>query len=152
MSKIIYMMLAMLGGTVIPIQSIITQALKTQKNVNQLDATFVLYLGGTIVSLIACLLINKEIVFMKFNISDWWMWTSGCFGFFYIVFMFLAFPRIGVSNSLVLVFIGQIIASVVIDNYGLFGMPKHPVNLIKLFAFALIIIGAYILMTSNDPS
>ncbi|WP_434356998.1 DMT family transporter [Parasalinivibrio latis] len=145
-----YFLFAFLGGCIIPVQAVMTNALKSKLAIDQVDATFILYLGGAVTSLFFSLVINKHNVLLKFELSDWWMWASGCIGAFYIFFMFIAFPKLGVSVSILFVFLGQVVLSVVIDHFGLFGVPRHPISVTKAVALALILMGAVLIMYDSQ--
>ncbi|WP_104403455.1 DMT family transporter [Vibrio penaeicida] len=147
-----YFLFAFLGGCIIPIQAIMTDALKSKLAIDQVDATFILYFGGAITSLFFSLIINKHNVLLKFQVSDWWMWASGCIGFFYIFLMFIAFPKLGVSVSILFVFLGQVVLSVAIDHFGLFGMPHHPISVTKLIGLIFILMGAALIMYDSHHS
>lgn len=44
------------------------------------------------------------------------MWAAGFLRVFYILFMFVAAPKIGVANTLVWVFLGQILFASILDR------------------------------------
>ncbi|HVU22218.1 MAG TPA: DMT family transporter, partial [Rhizomicrobium sp.] len=52
-------------------------------------------------------------------------------------------PRIGVANAIFFVLVGQIVAAAAIDQFGLFGAMKSPLNATRLFGIALMLAGTY---------
>ena len=51
-------------------------------------------------------------------------------------------PRVGVATMLSLVIAGQMVASLLIDHFGLMQMPMLPATLPRLLGAALLITGA----------
>ena len=50
-------------------------------------------------------------------------------------------PKIGVANFIVMAVSSQILFSLLIDHYGLFGAPVKPVSVTQLFGAVLLLIG-----------
>ena len=67
--------------------------------------------------------------------------AGGLFFIFYISSITIAAPRIGLGNSIVLVLLGQLVAAATIDHFGLFGVPKTPVNFQRVLGLAVMAIG-----------
>lgn len=63
---------------------------------------------------------------------------------FYVISATLLVPKIGVANFIVCAVSSQIIISVLIDNYGLFGAAVKQVSLTKLIGISLLLIGLVI--------
>lgn len=69
-------------------------------------------------------------------------WVGGmAMGFYAISATFLA-PRFGVGNFVMCAVIAQLVASTVIDQFGLFGAPLHPVDTKRLIGLILLGAGA----------
>ena len=68
----------------------------------------------------------------------WQHYLGGVFGFYIIVTLAFAFPRIGGALAVALVVLGQGIMALVIDHFGLMGMPKDPVTLTRVVGLLLI--------------
>jgi len=69
---------------------------------------------------------------------------------FYVISATLLAPRIGVANFIVCAVSSQILVSVVIDHYGLFGAAIRPFSLKKLFGVTLLIAGLVITQLSDS--
>lgn len=69
---------------------------------------------------------------------------------FYVISATLLAPRIGVANFIVCAVSSQILVSVMIDHYGLFGAAIRPFSLKKLLGVTLLIVGLVITQLSDS--
>ena len=100
------------------------------------------YLMGTIVMLILALAtkgprLSAVLSARPAPIS----WAGGVFGAIFVGTAILMIPRLGAATVLALVVVGQMASSVVIDHFGLFGMPQHLASPVRLLGAALLIVG-----------
>ncbi len=106
-------------------------------------AGFVSYLGGAVVMLIMASLMRQPLPSMQMiSRSQWLSWSGGAFGAIYIAISILLLPRLGAATVIALIVAGQMIGSIAIDQFGLLGVPVHPLNLFRLTGAALLILGA----------
>jgi transporter family-2 protein len=77
--------------------------------------------------------------------SHWWAWSGGFFGAIYIAVSILLVPRLGTATFVALLIAGQMIASLVFDNFGWFGLAERPVDPSRIFG-ALLLIGGVVLL------
>lgn len=75
----------------------------------------------------------------------WWTWTGGLLGGLYIASTILLAPKLGAAALLAAIVAGQMLASLVLDHYGLLGFPVVPVTPLRILAVALIIGGVLLL-------
>jgi transporter family-2 protein len=109
-------------------------------------AGFVSYLGGTLCMLLLALAMRQSVPLGgEILRSNWWAWTGGFFGAVYIAISILLVPRLGTAVFLSLLVAGQMLASLVFDHYGLFGVPRHSADPSRLLG-ALLLIGGVILI------
>ena len=83
----------------------------------------------------------------NFKNANWWMWTGGLFGAFYIFTTIFASPKIGFANMFSLVIAGQIILAVIFDHFGAFNMQVHAINPLRAVGIILLVAGVYIIQT-----
>ena len=60
---------------------------------------------------------------------------------FYVISATVLAPKIGVANFIVMAVSSQILFSLMIDHFGLFGAPVKPVNMAQLFGAVMLLIG-----------
>lgn len=68
---------------------------------------------------------------------------------FYVISATVLAGKIGVANFIVMAVSGQIIFSLLIDHFGLFGAPIRPVNLLQLGGASLLLTGLVITQIAN---
>lgn len=106
-------------------------------------AGFVSYVVGTIAMLLMAALLLQPLPSMQMIYrSHWISWTGGLFGAIYIAISILLFQRLGAATVIALIVAGQMIGSLAFDQFGLFGVPVHPLNLARLAGAALLVLGA----------
>jgi transporter family-2 protein len=72
-------------------------------------------------------------------------YVGGVCGFFVILSLAFAFPRIGAAVAIALVVLGQGAAALAIDHFGLMGMPAEPVTVARVAG--LLLVGGGIALT-----
>ena len=70
--------------------------------------------------------------------APWSLYVGGICGFFIILSLTLIFPKIGAAVAIALVVLGQGSAALAIDHFGLMGMPKEPVTLLRIAGLLLV--------------
>ncbi len=75
----------------------------------------------------------------------WWIWSGGVLGAFFVAATVVLVPRLGAATMITLIVAGQMIASLLLDHYGLLGYPVRPMNLERLFGVALVVAGAWLI-------
>jgi len=68
-------------------------------------------------------------------------WVGGVAMAFYAVSATVLAPRFGVGNFVMSAVVAQLFASTLIDHFGLFGAPLHPVDLKRLAGLVLLGVG-----------
>ena len=73
--------------------------------------------------------------------GPWWMWHGGLTGEFYITVALISVPRLGALNFIMAVVVGQLISSLLIDYFGLLGLPRNTPSLQKLLGVSVVLAG-----------
>lgn len=106
----------------------------------------VIHVAG-MVTIVVILLIRREKLKFKPGIS-WFYYCAGANG---IVLTFLnnwTIGKLGVTLALTIGILGQLFAAALIDQLGMFGLPKRPFQAKKLTGFALVVSGV-LMMTAG---
>jgi transporter family-2 protein len=77
--------------------------------------------------------------------TPWIMYIGGILGFMIIASLAVAFPKIGAAYAIILMIAGQCSAALVIDHFGLVGMPRDPVTTRRLIGVLMVAIGAVVM-------
>lgn len=74
--------------------------------------------------------------------APWWAWLGGGIGVLYIVVTMWAVPKLGVVSMLVAVILGQLLAGLVLDRIGAFGLTVHEISWQRILGLVLVLAGA----------
>jgi len=144
-SKLAWILLALLAGAVLPVQGAINGLLR-----HDIGAPFVV---GTIsfavatlsmaLALLATLVVTDA---PKPQLSGlarmpWWGWLGAFCGATYVTTVFTAIPVIGTAAAVGLTVAGQQIASLFVDRYGWFRLPQREISALRTAGVALLLIG-----------
>jgi len=137
--------LALVAGAGLPVQAGVNASMRTYLGRPEL-AALVNFLVG-LVALAAWILALRLPWPEPGEVAraPWWSWTGGLLGAFYVTAVVVLAPRLGVATTIALVVAGQMLASVAIDHYGLFGVPLRPVNAARGLGAALLVAGVVLL-------
>ena len=140
-----FYLLSLLMGVLISVMVAINGGLTTQYGVY--SATVIIHIVG-LVLISAVVLVKRERFFPQRFV--WFLYLGGAIGVLTTVFNNFSFGRISVSAILALGLFGQSVAGLLIDQYGFFGMKKHPFTKEKLIGIVLIISGIAAMITSFE--
>jgi transporter family-2 protein len=72
--------------------------------------------------------------------------ANGICGFLIILCLAFVFPKIGAAWAIALVIVlGQSAAALLIDHYGLLGMPSDPITISRAAGLALVALGVLVI-------
>jgi transporter family-2 protein len=77
--------------------------------------------------------------------APWTLYLGGAFGFAIIASLAFVFPKIGAAYAVALVVAGQCVAALVVDHFGLIGMPQDPVTTQRLIGVVMVAAGAVVM-------
>lgn len=75
-----------------------------------------------------------------------WVWLGGVMGICVVLMSILAIPRIGVAGYLAAAVAGQLVASLLFDQFGAFGLVQRAVTPGALLGAALVLGGAALIV------
>jgi bacterial/archaeal transporter family-2 protein len=70
-----------------------------------------------------------------------WAWFGGFLGAFYVAVATISGPRIGAAALLALAVCGQLLASLLVDQFGWLGFPVQPISPTRVAGAALLLGG-----------
>lgn len=128
------------------IQSSINGALG--KRIGVYESSFFSFLVGTVVLLAVVLIFGKGSLSGLSGIPKWQL-IGGVLGAFIVTSMIISVPKIGVASAVFAVMLGQMMISIIIDNFGLFNVPVIPFDLYRLLGVMLMIVGLMLIFKGN---
>jgi transporter family-2 protein len=75
----------------------------------------------------------------------WWAWSGGLFGAIFIGLGIFLVPQLGAATFLALLITGQMLLSVALDHFGLFGLAQRTFDMPRAIGVALLIAGAILM-------
>jgi len=128
-------------GTLIAVMIMINGTLSNA--LGNYTSTTIIHIIG-LIAIILVLLASRQ----KFIINKsvpFYLYSAGAIGVFTVLFNNLTFSSLGVSLTLALGLLGQSVASVIIDHFGLLGMKVMKYQKKKLIGLVFIISGIVIM-------
>ena len=138
---ILLVLLAFLLGVLLPVQDGINAQLRTSLG-EPLAAALASFLVGTAALALGALVSRTALpVGAAWSQSPWWHWVGGLIGAVYVAGAIVLAPRLGAATLIAAVVAGQMMTSLVLDQFGWVGFPVHEVTPLRLVGAGLIIGG-----------
>jgi bacterial/archaeal transporter family-2 protein len=140
-----YILLALVAGAMMP-----TQAATNNKMAGVVDspilAAFISFVVGT-VALFVYMLISGSPLGNLWSLRDApaIAWIGGLLGAFFVTAAVMLVPRLGVAMTFSLIIAGQMIVTLIIDHFGLLGVPVKEVSLARVAGIVLIAAGVVLI-------
>ncbi len=131
----------LLGGIAVGLQGPLA-SLMSQK-IGTLESVFYIHLGGALAALIPLIFYGGRNL-SRWREVPWYALVAGVLGLGVIAAMSYMVPRVGVAPSVVLIVAGQLLVSVVLDHYGLFGTHLRPLDFTRVLGLLLVFLGVWI--------
>lgn len=113
-----------------------------------------LYTGTLIAHLVAVLGSFAVFLFKKENFTltklPWYLYSGGAVGLIGVVVINISYGRISVTAILALGLLAQSIVGLIIDQFGLLGMPQVPFSTKKLIGISLVVLGIIVMITDFE--
>ncbi len=139
-------LLGLTAGAILPVQGAINGLLR-----HDLQAPLAVGLTSFVVATLAILLVLLSRVMAIQGRPDpalhgrptmpWWSWIGGVAGAYYVMMVFIGIPVIGAATTIGLTIVGQQLMSVIVDRYGLLGLPQRPLSMLRIASVFLLVIG-----------
>jgi bacterial/archaeal transporter family-2 protein len=143
--EVMALLLAALSGVLMAVQGSLNAALS--KAVGILESTFIVHITGTIivVLLLYVLRLGKGNMAL-YGQAPWYAYLGGAVGVGIIYLVVSSIPKVGVANATTAIIVGQVLAALAIDHFGLFGLQRMPCGWCQLAGLLLLAVGAKLLL------
>ena len=137
----VYLLLAFVTGAGVAAQSVINSRLRLLLGgpVWAAAAQFVVGLG--LVLIVAAATRQPAPITSGLGGAPWWIWTGGAFGAAFIVVTIVLTAKIGATLTLASIIVGQLMAALVVDHYGLFVGTVVRLTPTRMMGVALLLLG-----------
>ena len=140
-----FIILAILAGMVMPTQAAINNKLAEYVESPILSA-FISFAVGTLALFLYILAAGIPLGnLVNAKNAPLVAWLGGILGAFFVTATVVLVPKIGVALTFCLIIAGQMLVTLVIDHFGVFGVPEKPVSVLRVVGAALITIGVVLI-------
>lgn len=108
------------------------------------EALIIIHIIGLLGTSIIFIIKKEKFVSVK-GLSPF-LFTAGIIGIFNVTFNNMCFIELGAALTLGLCLLGQLIASTIIDHFGLLGVKVNPLNFKKIAGIIIMSIGIVIMI------
>lgn len=107
-----------------------------------LQAALLSFLVGTLLlTILVIVQAEQRPTLSSLAVIPWYLWLGGCLGVYAISMSIYTAPKLGFLTLSGLIIFGQIAMSMIVDQFGLLGTDKTPVNWQRLLGGVVIFIG-----------
>jgi transporter family-2 protein len=149
MKNCIFLFLALCVGGLLPVQGSLNAHLGKSLN-HPLQATFISFFGAILVLFLLLLALSPPLPSVsQLKSTPAVYYTGGIYGVVFVTTILMLAPRIGIANTLVATIVGQLIVSVILDHFGVFGLVRHPISGYRLIGCAGLMVSLYLIQKAG---
>lgn len=142
MTMLLYALLAMAAGIAGSVQSAANAGLARRAGLGAaLVINTIVVMAGSLAVLVARGIRDD----FEPAATPWSLYIGGFCGFIIVSSLAFVFDKIGAAFAIALVVFGQSAAALAIDHYGVMGMPRDPVSVVRVVGLALVAGGVALL-------
>jgi transporter family-2 protein len=138
---LVFLLLTVLAGALLPLQTGVNLQLRGLLG-HPLLAALVSFVVGTIgLGIVAAFARTPLALGSAWARGEWWHWGGGLLGAVYIIGTIVLAPRLGAATFVAALVAGQMIMSLVIDQYGWVGFAQHAISPLRVLGAMLVVAG-----------
>jgi len=142
MDKIGLIILAIFAGMSNGFQAPVNAALG--KFVGVVESSCISFSVGALAMLVVSLVAGQGSI-LKIVAAPPYLWIGGLLGAFFVTTALFVVPKIGAAVMIASVLTGQMAAALIIDQTGLLGITKNPIDLYRIGGLACLVVGIKLL-------
>lgn len=135
----------LIAGVGIPIMAALNTALG-QHIQNPIGAVAILSVVAVISSVFLLVITGKAIDWTQIITAPPLYFAAGCLFVFYLGSITYIAPKIGLGHAVLMVLIGQLVCSTIIDHFGLFGAQSFPITNRRTIGFSAVVLGFWLIV------
>ncbi len=136
------LLIGLIGGAAVGIQSPIAGAMG--QRVGGAAGSVIVHLSGLILSVVLLVVRGGERI-RDWAGLPWYMLGAGGLGVILYLTINVTLPRLGSTMMVTLIIIGQLVVGILVDHFGWFGVPVHPISAGRLLGVAILLVGGYLI-------
>ncbi|PIK15158.1 DMT family transporter [Halobacteriovorax sp. JY17] len=146
MYKVYFSILGICAGLLVPFQAIINSKLSSELG-HPLIAAFISFTGGFLVFLLLMLFgpVKFPPIAQLATVNPLLL-SGGLLGSCFVFAAIIAVPKIGSTAWISLIIAGQLLMSLVLDHYGVLGLPIKAINIYRSLGVLMLFSGTYLII------
>ena len=109
---------------------------------SSVKAAFISFFVGTVTLIIINLILHPKLQIKQGeNGNPWWMWIGGIIGGLFVFGNTYLAPILGTGLAVVIILVGQMAGSLLVDQFGLLESNKNPITPIQVIGILIMIAG-----------
>ncbi len=145
MNRLIFIIAAFFAGALLPIQAALNSRMGKAVN-NPIAAAFISFAVGTVALFVYIILSRQSFsLIVAQKQAPWFAWLGGLLGTFYVAASIMILPRLGVALTFSVVILGQLLISLLMDHFGLFGVEIKTINFYRILGILFLITGVILI-------
>lgn len=114
---------------------------------SKIQAAYISFLVGTLTLIVIVLILRPPFQTNQFKTEHhpWWIWIGGVLGALFVLGNVYLVPIVGTGLAVIIVLVGLMIGSLLIDQFGWLGSEQHPVSFIQIVGLLVMIAGVTVI-------
>lgn len=144
MTKNLWMLVALLAGSFLPIQAALNTKLGKAIE-SPVHASLISFVVGALAMVGYALVTQQPVAWAGLRTAPTYTWLAGFLGAFYVTAVILSFPRLGPALTFGLVIAGQMLISAGLEHFNVLVAEPHPLTFWRVLGIGLVITGVLII-------
>ena len=140
-SILLIILIGLAGGIAVGLQSPMASVLTQRLGI--FESVFIVHVGGAILALLPILFYSGGKL-AQWRSVPWYTLGAGVFGLVVIGAISYMIPRIGVAGAITTIVAGQLLVSVILDQFGWLGTMIRPMDPTRAIGLAVVLVGVWL--------
>ncbi|TMH38983.1 MAG: DMT family transporter [Betaproteobacteria bacterium] len=145
MKMVLFSLLALISGALIPIQAASNAALSRVIHDNVPFSALALFLVAAVATGLTVFASGQSLpALTDLREAPWWSYCGGLIVAFYVLTITFLAPRLGVGAAIALIVTGQVLAALTIDHFGLLRSLTVSLTPTRMVGATFMVIGVFL--------
>jgi len=140
-SIILIILIGLAGGVAVGLQSPMASMITQRLGI--FESVFIVHMGGAIIALLPILFYSGGKL-SQWRSLPWYVLLAGIFGLIVIGAISYMIPKVGVAASITTIVAGQLLVSILLDQFGLLGASVRPLDLTRIVGLIVVLAGVWL--------
>ena len=147
-SYLIFAVWSLLAGAGIPLIGVLNGGVARSVG-NPYAATAIMFAIAALVALGLALPLYGHPTIAQLGSAPPISYGAGLLIGFYVLSATIIIPRLGAASFIAFILVAQLLTSAVVDQFGLFGMARRPIDITKMVGLVVIVAGIAVMEIGN---